>query len=74
MDTEKVAAGFNEWMREFTEEPEKFKRQWTSVRQFLRESEAGKTPTYGQECAAALSRYMEQLAVPRPPSEPPEMV
>lgn len=54
---ERVAAAFNEWMRRFTEEPDRFSREWQAVSEFLKEREAGQEPSYGREAAA----YLEQL-------------
>ena len=53
-----AAAVFNEWMRRFTEEPEKFRREWEAVIEFLRQSAAGTEPTYGASCVV----YMAKLA------------
>lgn len=49
---------FNEWMRRYTEEPEKFGREFEAVVEFLREQAEGHEPSYGEKCAA----YMQQLA------------
>ena len=52
-----IAEAFNEWMRLYTENPEKFQRDWQSVHMFLEEKQAGKEPSYGEACAA----YLQQL-------------
>ena len=49
---------FNEWMRRYTQEPERFEREWQSVQMFLESEKAGETPSYGQQCTA----YIELLA------------
>lgn len=57
MDKVALAKAFNEWMRRYAEDPEAFERDWQTVQTFLAERSAGKTPTYGEICAA----YLEQL-------------
>jgi hypothetical protein len=54
----KMAAAFNEWMRRYIEEPEKFEAEFRTVSTFLSEQSAGKTPTYGEICAAYLAELM----------------
>ena len=56
------AAAFNEWMRRYTEEPEEFKGEWESIRQFLREHHEGLEPTYGENCDAYLAKLEAELA------------
>jgi hypothetical protein len=55
---EQLAKAFNEWMRRFIDEPEKFAREWESVRWFLEDEKEGVEPTYGDECVT----YLEKLA------------
>jgi len=72
MDQVRTAAAFNEWMRRYTEEPERFEREWVTVKKFLDEEAAGKTPSYGEECAAYLAWLIEEdgLPAPTPPAAP----
>lgn len=49
------AQAFNEWMRRYIEEPERFRREWESIEQFKAE---GANPTYGDRCAAYLAELM----------------
>ncbi len=51
-----MAEAFNEWMRAYTDEPERFEREWETVNRYLVES--GGTPTYGATCAALMDRLM----------------
>ena len=60
MDRKKVAAAFNEWMRRFTEEPEKYEAEFRTVGKFLADQAQGQEPTYGQECAAYLESIMQE--------------
>jgi hypothetical protein len=60
MRKDDVAAAFNEWMRRYTEEPEKFKWEWQTVTEFLSQQGAGKTPSYGATCAAYLQQLIEE--------------
>lgn len=57
------AQAFNEWMRRYTEEPERFEAEFRSVGRFLEEERAGKEPSYGDTCAAYLD---ELMALPVP--------
>jgi hypothetical protein len=58
MDRKTMSAAFNEWMRRYTEEPERFEASFQSVMKFLAERSDGKEPTYGETCA----EFMEHLA------------
>ncbi len=49
------AEAFNEWMRLYTEEPDRYEREWQTVAAFLAEQAEGKTPTYGETCDAYLA-------------------
>jgi hypothetical protein len=60
MDEKKVAAAFNEWMRLYTDEPERFEREFRTVNQFLLEREEGREPSYGAHCAAFLADLMSR--------------
>ena len=62
MNNVKVAAAFNEWMRRFIEEPDRFSREFQEVTQYLSEIDDDKEPTYGRECAAYLEKIMGELA------------
>lgn len=55
-----MAAAFNEWMRLYTDEPERFAREFQTVGDYLTEKGAGKTPSYGKTSAAYLRRLMGQ--------------
>jgi hypothetical protein len=58
MDKQKLAAAFNEWMKRYTEHPEKFDREFQAITTFLSEQAAGYKPTYGEACAAYLMELM----------------
>lgn len=55
-----MAAAFNEWMRRFTEEPERFKREFQTVRDFLADKAAGREPSYGEAYAAYMLELVAQ--------------
>lgn len=57
---------FNEWMRRFTDEPERFRAEFKTVNEFLKEDAAGKEPTYGSSCAEYLGRIDDDLAGRKP--------
>jgi hypothetical protein len=60
--TENVTAlAFNEWMRRYIEEPERFEREIVEVRRFLIEDDSGEPPSYGSECAAYLDNLITEL-------------
>lgn len=59
MDDPRVTGAFNEWMRRFIEQPARFSREWQTVSEYLRQTQAGQEPTYGSEAAA----YLAQLIV-----------
>lgn len=56
-----LALAFNEWMRRYTEEPERYAREYQTVGVFLAEQAAGRTPSYGEECAEYLQRILREL-------------
>lgn len=58
MNKKQMTGAFNEWMRRYTEEPDKFEAEFQSVGEFLKETDGGKEPSYGRHCAA----YLEKLA------------
>lgn len=58
MDRAKVAAAFNEWMRQYVEEPEAFSSEWESIKEFLQNEANGQEPDYGVRCAALLEKLM----------------
>jgi hypothetical protein len=58
MDKQKLAAAFNEWMKRYTENPEKFDREFQVITTFLSEQAAGTEPTYGEAGAAYLMELM----------------
>ena len=57
MTQDQMVKAFNEWMRRYIEEPERFEREFQSVDRFLKDEAEGQEPTYGDSCA----RYIEEL-------------
>lgn len=55
-----MARAFNEWMRRYTDEPERFEREFETVGDFLATPD-GETPTYGATCAAYLLQIRDEL-------------
>lgn len=49
---------FNEWMRRFIDEPDRFEREFNTVNAFLKDYADGREPTYGETSAS----YMSQIA------------
>lgn len=63
MTHEQMARAFNEWMRRYTEEPERFRAEFQTVAEFLSEMAQGKEPSYGESSAAYMERLSAELAV-----------
>lgn len=61
MTQEQTAACFNEWMRRYIDEPERFSREIQDVQDFLRAEASGQEPSYGAECAAYLAKLHADL-------------
>lgn len=55
-----VASAFNDWMREYIDEPEKFKASIRSATEFIGSDLAGEQPSYGTEAALTLLQYIDQ--------------
>jgi hypothetical protein len=58
MDRTKLAQAFNQWMDDYSKDPDAYQDARTSALEFLREKLDGKEPTYGDECAAVLLEYL----------------
>ena len=46
---------FNEWMRRYIKEPERFTREFQNVTEFISAQDAGVVPSYGDRCDAYLA-------------------
>jgi hypothetical protein len=69
---EGTAAAFNQWMQDYLDNPEKFQREWESIRGFL-DTLPGGEPDYGQSCVAVLERLLlaqEAVAADEPEPRP----
>ncbi|MCD9819774.1 hypothetical protein [Bradyrhizobium japonicum] len=62
MSNAQMVKCFNEWMRRFVDEPQRFDREFETVNRFLKDQADGREPTYGETSAA----YMQQLAAEVP--------
>jgi hypothetical protein len=62
MNPSVMALAFNEWMRRYIEEPDRFEHEFQSVASFNAAVTAGKIPTYGEKCAAYLETLVGELA------------
>lgn len=67
---EGTAAAFNQWMQNYIDNPERYKQEWSSIKEFLN-TEAGVEPDYGQACVALLERLLSAqetvaVGVPQP--------
>ena len=61
MDKANLAKAFNEWMRRFEQEPERFESEYAGVKKFLEEKAAGQEPSYGERCVAYLDRLLAEV-------------
>ena len=55
---ERMAAVFNEWMRRFTDEPDRFKGEWETVKEYLDQLAIKEIPSYGLVC----THYFRSIA------------
>lgn len=56
---EQMEAAFNEWMRRYIEEPERFDREFQVISKFLMEQdEQCIEPNYGRSCVAYLTQLI----------------
>lgn len=47
-----IVAAFNEWMRRYIADPAGFDAEFQTLAQFVAEQSDGRTPSYGETCAA----------------------
>ncbi len=72
-----LETALNEWMRRYTDDPTRFKREWQTVCEFLAEKSAGQVPSYGAQSVAYLETILSDLAIEiakdpcRKPDAPP---
>lgn len=52
---------FNEWMRQYIEDPKAFSVEFENVNQFLKDEADGREPTYGETCTALMAKLAEQV-------------
>ena len=62
MSEEHLAKAFNEWMRRYIEEPERYEREITTVLSFLQDEQSGVEPSYGARQAAYLNHLLSEAA------------
>lgn len=63
MTNAQMAKCFNEWMRRYIEDPDRFKREFQTVHDFLQEEAEGREPTYGEVSAAYMNRIARDCPV-----------
>lgn len=61
-DRKKLGAAFNEWLRRYTENPEKFAREFQTVAEFQKQTAAGVEPDYGQSSIDYLTKLVVELS------------
>lgn len=63
MTEQNFAKAFNEWMRRYTDEPDRFSREFESVIEFLEDiKNDSDEPRYGVECAAYFMKILEEVS------------
>ena len=62
MTNVQMVKAFNEWMRRFIEEPDRYNREFESVNQFLADEANGVEPTYGERCTGYMVKLMCESA------------
>lgn len=55
-----MAKAFNEWMRRYIEEPERFAHELKSVRAFEKAQAEGQEPDYGTDCTSYLCAILTE--------------
>ena len=64
MDFDKLAVrAFNEWMRRYIEEPERFMAEFQAVELFRRDEAEGREPTYGDAAWGYVCELMGELVL-----------
>ena len=58
---QRMTKAFNEWMRRYTEDPERFLREFQVVAQFQADQQNGGEPSYGRECAAYFTSLLNEI-------------
>ena len=61
-DADPLAAALNEWMRRYTEDPAAFQAEFQTVALFQAERLGGRTPSYGETCAAYLAALIAETS------------
>lgn len=55
-----MVKAFNEWMRRYIEEPERFQAEFRSVKSFEADEKAGREPSYGDDCTSYLQKILNE--------------
>lgn len=58
MTKEEMVVAFNNWMEDYTNRPEAFKKTSNSAIEYLKEKLSGEEPSYGQVCAELMFEYL----------------
>jgi hypothetical protein len=56
-----MIACFNEWMRQYIEDPRSFDIEFEMINRYLTEQNDGKEPSYGERCTALMFRLREKV-------------
>lgn len=67
-----LADAFNEWMRRYTEDPERFEAQFRTCGEFIAQAMQGEEPTYGHICQAYLEQILADLNAATDAAEAPK--
>ena len=56
--------GFNEWLRRYEDEPERFEHEVKTLKQFRADEAVGDEPEYGRDCVPYLHKILCDLGEP----------
>ena len=59
-----TARAFNEWMRRFIDEPDRFKTESQEITDFTKSKLNDKEPDYGTSCTAYLQKILDEMDRP----------
>ncbi len=56
-----TARAFNEWMRRFIDEPERFKTEYQTIADFMEAKLNDREPDYGDRATAYLQKILDEI-------------
>ena len=59
---EQMARAFNEWMRRFVDDPDRFEHEFKTIGEYLKEANNGGVPSYGEQSTAYMEKLINEMA------------